>query len=163
MTFRAVCGLFDDDRRHCGTSLPRQPLMRLARQTRGWPVGAAAVHSPVGWSRLRLGMWTHPSPPPVFGSLRRNRSDSSGATRWQSATRFPPLAVDTRRLVKCPAATPMAAGNSRQHKRSVAHTSQGNCGQIFHFWQASIFSRNLLKLGTHLLKMGTQKLVQNNQ
>lgn len=133
MTFRAVCGLFDDGRRHCGTSLPRQPLMRLARQTRGWPAGAAAVHSPVGWSRLRLGMWTLPSP--LFGSLRRNSSNSSGASRWQSPTGFPPLAVDTRRLVKCPAATPMAAGNSRQHKRSVAHTSQGN------FFKSSIFSR----------------------
>ena len=43
MTFRAVCELFDDGRRHCGTSLPRQPLMRLARQTRGWPAGGSAL------------------------------------------------------------------------------------------------------------------------
>ena len=32
--------------------------------------------------------------------------------------------------------------------------SRGNCGQIYHFWQSVIFSRHLLKLGTHLLKMG---------
>ena len=80
------------------------------------------MHSPAGWSRLQLGLWTLPSPPPVSGSLHRNWSDSSGGFRWQSPTGSPPLAVDTRRLVKCQAATPMADGSSRQHEQPMAHS-----------------------------------------